>query len=92
MRKLITVDGGGGGGPQWAVPIDQDMLDLLEISDPAGLQLELAVHQGTLIVTPVGGKIADPELADAVKMRRLFEESLVRVNERFSSAMRRMQA
>ena len=87
MRKLIKA---GDGGSQWAVPIDQDMLDLLEISDPAELQLELEVTGGTIIITPVGGKIADPEIADAVRLREEFEAALSRVNERFASAMERM--
>ncbi len=87
MRKLIKTGDDGG---HWAVPIDQDMLDLLEISDPEGLQLDLEVQNGTIVVTPVGGKIADPEIADAVKLRQQFEQSLVRINERFASALQRM--
>jgi hypothetical protein len=87
MRKLIKA---GDEGSQWAVPIDQDLLDLLEITDPDGLQLELEVKGGTLVITPVGGTIADPELADAVKLRQQFEASLVRINERFVSALQRM--
>jgi hypothetical protein len=87
MRKLIKT---GEGGSQWAVPIDQDLLDLLEITDPESLQLELEVKGGALVITPVGGKIADPELADAVKLREQFEASLVRSNDRFASALQRM--
>lgn len=89
MRKLIKVESDG--AARWAVPIDQDMLDLLEIGDPESLQLEIEVKKGTIVVTPIGGKIADPELADAVKMRQEFEASLVRINERFASAMERMK-
>ena len=87
MRKLIKT---GDDGSQWAIPIDQALLDLLEISDPDALQLEVEVKKGVIQVTPIGGKLADPEIADAVRMREEFEAALVRVNERFASAMQRM--
>ena len=74
----------------WAVPIDQDMLDLLEIEHPGDLQLEVEVKNGTLVITPVGGKAVDPEIADEVKLRERFEQSLSRVNERFASALERL--
>jgi len=88
MRKLIKT---GEDGSQWAIPSDQDILDLLEISDPDGLQPEVEVKQGVIQVTPIGGQIADPEIADAVKARAAFEASLVRINDRFASALQRRE-
>lgn len=87
MRKLIKT---GDDGSQWAIPVDQAILDLLEISDPEELQLEVEVTKGVIQVTPIGGKLADPELEDAVKRRQEFEAALARVNDRFASAMARM--